>query len=347
MNTDVHKTPAKVALLRRLNREGLLNDKAFTAAQAVVLPASSWFAWAERILLLLGSTLILAGVIFFFAYNWADMGRFLKFGIIEAGIIGCILAAYRRGLQQLSGKILLLSASVLVGVLLAVYGQAYQTGADAFGLFLSWVVLIFAWVLIGEFAALWLVWLVLLNTGIILYWMQVSEPVYHTPYELLCLTVAVLNGTALALREFYVLNGMKWLDNRWLRSILLAATLVPLSFPAIHLIVESNSTDGMTLLAACVWAVVAVGGYICYRFKLPDMPSLAFVVMNICVLFLTLIGNILFDGVEADPAGSALFFALIILAVVSGVAFFLRRTAAAMASERVLENSEENREAAG
>ncbi len=28
-------------------------------------------------------TLVLAGIIFFFAYNWANMGRFLKFGVIE------------------------------------------------------------------------------------------------------------------------------------------------------------------------------------------------------------------------------------------------------------------------
>ena len=105
-------------------------------------------------LLLFGSALVLAGIIFFFAYNWAAMGKFLKFGLIEAGIIVCIVASHLRGRTDLSGKVLLLSGAVLVGVLLAVYGQIYQTGADAYGLFICWAVLIFGWVIISEFAAL-------------------------------------------------------------------------------------------------------------------------------------------------------------------------------------------------
>ncbi|MCI5164430.1 MAG: DUF2157 domain-containing protein, partial [Candidatus Electrothrix sp. AX5] len=217
-------------------------------------------------LLLIGSTLVLAGIVFFFAYNWAEMGRFLKFGVIEAGVIGCVLAVHQRDLKQLSGKILLLSASILVGVLLAVYGQVYQTGADPFGLFLGWAVLILAWVLIAEFAALWLLWLVLLNTGAILYWQQVGSPAHSIPYEILCLAIAALNGTALALRELGAGLGRKWLDNRWLRGLLLIACLIPLSIPTIHLVLEPSSTEALTLLAACVWAAVAGGGYVCYRF---------------------------------------------------------------------------------
>ena len=333
MNTNASNKPAEISLLRRLNRDGLLNDKAFTAAQALLHPPSAWFAWASQMLLLLGSTLVLAGIIFFFAYNWADMSRFFKFGIIEAGIVGCVLAAHWRGLQQLSGKILLLSAAVLVGVLLAVYGQVYQTGADPFGLFLGWAVLIFAWVLIGEFAALWLLWLVLLNTGAVLFWQQVGEPAHSVPYEMLCLAIAALNGTALTLHELGAGMGWKWLDNRWLRGLLLIACLVPLSIPTIHLVVEPSSTEALTLLAVCVWATVAGGGYVCYRFTFPDMPALALIVMNACVILLTLIGKLLFDGLNLDPACRTLFFALIILVVVSGAAFFLRRTAAAMAQE--------------
>lgn len=331
MNIDAYNKPAEIRLLRQLNRDGLLNDKAFTAAQAVLHPPSAWFSWAGQMLLLLGSTLVLAGIIFFFAYNWAEMSRFLKFGIIEAGIAGCVLAAHQRGLQQLSGKILLLSASVLVGVLLAVYGQVYQTGADAFGLFLGWAALIFAWVIIGEFAALWLLWLVLLNTGAILYWQQVGEPAHSIPYEMLCLAIAALNGTALVLREVGTRQGRTWLNNGWLRSILLLASLVPLSIPTIHLVVESSSTEALTLLAACVWAAVAGGGYVCYRFTVPDMSALALIVMNACVILLTFIGKLIFDTMNVDNAGGFLLFALIILAVVSSAALFLRRTATAMA----------------
>ncbi len=165
-------------------------------------------------LLFLGSALVLTGVIFFFAYNWASMGRFLKLGVIEGGMIACIIASRRRGSGELEGKVLLLSGSVLVGVLLAVYGQVYQTGADAFELFVGWGALISGWVIVSEFAALWIVWLVVLNTGTILYWLQVGDPAHSIPYEWLCLGLAALDGGALALREAGAERRLAWLKGR-------------------------------------------------------------------------------------------------------------------------------------
>ena len=36
--------------------------------------------------------MVLAGVVFFFAYNWTAMGRYLKFVLIEAGIVAGVIA---------------------------------------------------------------------------------------------------------------------------------------------------------------------------------------------------------------------------------------------------------------
>lgn len=284
-------------------------------------------------LLFFGSTLILAGIIFFFAYNWADIGKFLKFGLIEAGIIVCTVASYLLGPKRLSSKVLLLSGSVLVGVLLAVYGQIYQTGADAFEMFTVWSILILGWVIISDFAALWLLWLVLLNTGAILYWHQVGRPANTIRYEFLCLALAVLNGTALVLREVGLLKGLQWLRGRYLRGILFAASLVALSLPTIDLIVDFNHTTEVNVLATFVWVLAAVGGYICYRFKLHDMIPLALIVTDACVILLMLIGKILFDSIGFVEPSVYLFFALIIMGVVSGAAFWLRKTAGAMTNE--------------
>ena len=330
--TGLNRT-GDIGIIRKLYRDGLLSDDAFAAASAVLRPVSSWFSWARRMLLLLGSTLVLAGVIFFFAYNWAAMGRFFKFALIEAGIIACIVGAHLCGRARLGGKVFLLSGSVLVGVLLAVYGQTYQTGADAFELFVGWAVLIFGWVLVSDFAALWVAWLIILNTGAILYWEQVGEPAHSIRGELLCLAVAVLNGAALALREAGVRRGLVWPSGGWLRGILLAASLVALSFPAIRLIVDFDSTDGVSAIAAFAWVLAAAGGYACYRFVLRDMVSLAIIVINACVILLALIGKVLFHEMRSGEAGQFLFFALIILGVVSGAGFWLRKTAAIMAKE--------------
>ena len=89
----------------------------------------------------------------------------------------------------------------------------------------------------------------------------------------------------------------------------------------------------MSVLTAFVWVVASVGGYVCYRFKLRDMVSLAFILMNACIILLTLIGRILFDSTSFTDPGVYLLFALIILGVVGGVAFWLRKTAATMAGE--------------
>ena len=107
-----------IKILHKLHRKGLINKEAYISANALLRPTSEWFTWAKNMLLLVGSVLVLAGIIFFFAYNWADMGKFFKLGLIETGIITCIIGSlYKK--DTLSGKVLLLSASILVGVFLA------------------------------------------------------------------------------------------------------------------------------------------------------------------------------------------------------------------------------------
>jgi len=331
---------ANIRAIRKLHQDGLLTDKAFAVVTTMLRPRSAWLAWASRMLLLFGGALVLAGVIFFFAYNWAAMGRYLKFVLIETGIVSCIVASYLRGSKRLSGKVLLLSASVLVGVLLAVYGQTYQTGADAFELFTGWAVLILGWVLISEFAGFWVVWLILLNTGAILYWHQVGDPAHSLPYESLCMVLAFLNGLVLTFYEAGKKRDLEWLRGRWLRGLLIAGFLIPLSIPIIHLIVDPEDIRRVTILASIAWGVAAAGGYACYRYEIHDMIPLALVISNISLILLVFIGKILLHEGRSGEAALFLGFSLIVLVVVSGAVFFLRRTAAAMAKKTVRADDE-------
>lgn len=323
---------ATIRSLRKFYQEGLLHEHAFVAASRMVRPVTVWFDWARRMLLFFGSALVLAGVIFFFAYNWAKMGHFFKFGLIEAAILACILIIHLRGFWRLSSKVLLLGASVLVGVLLAVYGQTYQTGADAFELFIGWALLISGWVLVSEFSALWLVWLILLNTGTILYWRQVGHPAYSIRYEFLCLALVFLNWTFLVLYEVGLQKGLRWLRNRWVRGVLLAAGLVVLSIPTIVLIVDPHDAKGITVFIAFSWGIAAVSGYLCYRYKFGDMIPLAIIISNACMILLTFLGKVLFHDAH-DSAGLFLLFSLIVLSVVSAAVFLLRSIASKMAGE--------------
>ncbi|MCI0507950.1 MAG: DUF2157 domain-containing protein [Gammaproteobacteria bacterium] len=93
---------------------------------------AAWLRFIDRFLLICGVTLALVGVMSFFAYNWADLHKFGKFALIEIGIISLAVTAYFKTVDKLSGKAALFGAAVLTGVLLVVYGQTYQTGADCY-----------------------------------------------------------------------------------------------------------------------------------------------------------------------------------------------------------------------
>ena len=103
--------------------------------QATAPDAGEWRIWIERILLFLGTAQIIAGIFFFFAYNWDDLTRWQKLGITQGCVVLAAIGARVAGLDSLIGRLLLLAAGALVGASFAVYGQIYQTGADAFTLF--------------------------------------------------------------------------------------------------------------------------------------------------------------------------------------------------------------------
>lgn len=321
---------ANIKILRQLHRDELISNQAFEVACQVVRPPSECFFWTRRVLLYLGSALMLAGVIFFFAYNWAEMGRFLKFGLIEGAILICVVAAFLKRKSELISRVLLLCASVLVGVLLAVYGQVYQTGADAYELFVGWIILIFGWVIISEFAALWFVWLLLLNIGTTLYWTQVGSPAHSIRYEYLCLVLSAINGGALVLHEAGFQRGLTWLKGAWLRVILLSATLGVLSLPLFVFIIKFEITDITNLLISCMWIGVIASSYFYYRFKLPNIISLSLIVDNACFMLLTVVAKVLFKYATFSKSVPYLLFAFIISGVVTGAAYWLKMTAKSM-----------------
>jgi len=130
----------------------------------------AWRLFIDRLLLWLGSLALAFAVMFFIAYNWNDIGRFAKFGMVEGCIVLAIVAYCRFADHSTAGKVALFVATICLGVLLALYGQTYQTGADPWQLFFTWALLMLPWALISRFAALWIVWIMLINTSIVLYY---------------------------------------------------------------------------------------------------------------------------------------------------------------------------------
>src|SRR5262249_48057436 len=65
---------------------------------AGVLPAAqAWRKFIDTVLLWAGVVLVAAGVVFFFAYNWDALGRFTRFGLVQALIVLALGAAWQLG----------------------------------------------------------------------------------------------------------------------------------------------------------------------------------------------------------------------------------------------------------
>ena len=329
--SDPLRRPADGKTIQNLYAAGLLSAKARDAAVSFLRPPLAWWRWVGGMSLFLGAALVLAGVVFFFAYNWARMGPFLKFGLIEFLLIASVLGVWYLGVERIVGKVVLMAAGVLVGALLAVYGQTYQTGADAFELFAAWSVLILGWVVVSRFSAMWLMWLILVNLSVILYWKQVLLPNRTASFSSMCVLLALVNGAALTGREYGLHRGMKWLADKWLRWVFLAAALTYLTMPTLALIVSEGHRHAMSTLSTFMLAGGVAFAYWFFRYRARDLPSLSLCALCVCVVVLTLIGRVLFE--VSDEAPVFLLFGLVVLGVVSAAAFWLRRVGQAMKEE--------------
>ena len=125
--------PATPHRVRALRRHASLPPHVLSRALALTVATpeeGAWHRFLSLTLALVGAGLLLSGTVCFIAYNWARIGRFAKFGGLELAI--CVAAAVAwRTLPRVSGQIASATAVVLIGPLLALYGQTYETGADS------------------------------------------------------------------------------------------------------------------------------------------------------------------------------------------------------------------------
>lgn len=277
-------------LIEKLAAHGAITAKAREYALNALCPRLNWGLWIARLLSTVGVALILSGIVYFFAFNWAKISPAIKLGSLELAMFACLIAAYASGLQRcLSGRLLLLSASALVGVLLAVFGQVYQTGADAYQLFMMWAILIIPWTIISEFTALWLLWLGVVNTFIILWWTQTSIISQRVDYTLFSWLI-IFNCVFLGLRE-YASGIVRWIGDRYSRLVLVIAILIYALIPLIAVILEEQGRSLSMRIGALLALGVHAGFYGVFRFKRPDMPSLAAIFLSACIVVEVAIGK--------------------------------------------------------
>lgn len=294
--------PAELATLRHA---GLVPADRYLEAAHRVRDHAFWARWAARALLAVGVAHLLAGIVFFFAYNWADMPPMAKFAVVEAGILVCVAAAWIAGFDRAIGQSLLIGATVLTGVLLAVIGQVYQTGADAFELFLAWTLLALPWALASRSAAHWLVWLVVACLAAGLSAAQAMAPIGWIEREETLLPPAIVLLAALAAREVSVAAGAGWLSAHWTRQIVLFSALATLYVPAFGYVFDwLDSALGTAIFVL----VIAIGAF-AYGKRRPDFAAIT-QVTGFAGLYLMAVGVRLIHAwidIDFDDLGRTLF----------------------------------------
>lgn len=173
-----------------------------------------------------------------------------RFGAARAGV-SAVRGAANHNFS--SGAHLVALAGVAAGVLLALIGQIYQTGADAWQLFLGWAVLLLPWLLTVHTVFLGLLFALVLNTALALYMDVHGLGIWGLDgWAAGALLAALLNAVLLALYE----RCIAWFGDAWrigprALSAALAGWLLVAAFAG------SGSSGGPIGYSILGWAVLA------------------------------------------------------------------------------------------
>ncbi len=176
----------------------------------------------------MASLLTLAAITCFIAYNWQDLSRVGRIGLVALGLLlSAGLTLWAGPMSAARGPLLLLTFGLL-GTILALVGQVYQLGADSFGLFLTWALYALPLVLVGRAQILWAAWLVVFWIGVFLMRQQAPELMSGLWAHVLDPWVVLLLGAALVLALRQVLfERVEWLRPSLLPGLLALTAVIP------------------------------------------------------------------------------------------------------------------------
>jgi len=277
----------------------------------------AWQQFLRIFFMGVGVAFTTAGILFFFAYNWADLHKFAKIGIVEGLLVAVVGVVLFTKLHDTTKNILLAGASVMVGVLFAVYGQIYQTGANAYDFFLGWTIFVTLWVAVSGFAPLWLLWIVLINTTGVFYSQQVAR---EMPEMLLLLLFLLVNAAFLLLSAALPLLNARIKVPVWFSNVLALAVAYLATFGMILWVsgLGSNTpwdkNDAYPPVIAGIAAVLYAAG-LWHGWKRKNAFFLA--VVPFCILLVVAAGLLRLS----DDMGMLLFISLFII---GGVTMIIR-----------------------
>lgn len=320
---------ATMTRLWTLFKMGILPSSAWEPAQeaAGFIPQKAdWQRFLDRILLGAGTAFLISGIFFFFAFNWADLPRVVQFGLLQFSVVLTATLAFFYRLETWAGRAFLITAMMLIGTTLAVVGQAYQTGADAYNLFVIWLLLISGWVLISGWNVPWLIALILANVILVTYWVQVVgfREEFMLTRILVALNLIFYIGWD-GLRQILRLSFLEWRWHLYLPALavigLISAWMLILTWGWMREIPNDLA----------LWYIGILGLHMGYYFWQKALPMVALGSLSLLVVSISAIGKVLWEVMVSDTSqetfeGFIFFFVMGIITVLltGAIAYLLR-----------------------
>lgn len=271
-------------------------ERTLTVAGARPTPPET-MQFVARALLLVGVLSLAAGIVFFIAANWHELRVIGRFVLVEALLVVSVGLAFWRPPPRPIGRYALLGAFMMVGALLALFGQTYQTGANVYELFLTWTVLGLPFVIAGQWSSLWAAWILVLNLALGLFcglrpetgvlWI-LFESAWSAPHLLL---IAMVTNLALwAAAEFLHARAQRTQSfapfaAHSLRRLVLASAVLFATWGGIIAIVGFGGypqhKDGLSIL--WVFATLLAIGFYTWR-RRTDVFPLALIAASVITL---------------------------------------------------------------
>ncbi len=277
-----------------------------------------WYLFIERFLLWLGLISIVAGIVFFVAYNWNDMGRVSKLGLLEVLLVLSLVPLMKIETHSIVGKILLFGSGIVLGALLALFGQIYQTGADTWQLFATWAVLLLPLAWIARFEPLWILWLTLVNISMIICFYTTSF------WGLLLFSDTFYISIVLLLFNTIALASWEWIQRSH------GARNIYVEFPALFGVISATwiafvgmiSHASSEAFGLMVWALWLAGYCWVYRQKIHDLIMLTMGCISALIIMVAFLVKHLSGG--SLDGGGLMLIAISIVAAGSFSANWLK-----------------------
>ncbi|MDQ2136935.1 GDYXXLXY domain-containing protein [Alcaligenaceae bacterium B3P038] len=278
-----------------------------------------WVTFLARFALTLGAVLLASGLICFIAANWAQMTKTMRLGGVQVVLlllVGAALAAYPRcaraaGVRQAVPAILLGLGGVAIGGLLAVIGQAYQTGADSWMLFAGWAVLLLPWAAAARAPGVWLLWCAIVNVAAIMWWgTRDNGPLSLLDSSVPGIFLAGVNLVLVAGWEFALRSKMARPTpaTHAMIAIVAAVCIVSASSGALT---SSHLYSGEGRFSITLWVFVTLGAGAYYRYQRLDRSILALLALGAMAMSLRILFDLL--GPRMDEVLMLLVLAVMVI----------------------------------